>query len=344
MTDFITSMGFIAYRLPNQTMHHLCCIDEVHRRNPESNLANYQFIFAPFDKNSHPTYLFNFSVVEIDGELPSVELSSGDLINISEQEYILTCQSLIDQITQEDISKVILSRPHSVPDTNIDLNKLFLSMCNAYPDAFVYVIHNPEVGTWAAATPELLLSQNDNIIKTVALAGTRKYTDHNTEPWGNKEIEEHKYIETYVHESLMSLDLDYMKSNVRTKRAGNVEHIISIYEIEDTENRFEELIETLHPGPAISGYPPSEAIKIIDDIETYDRQYYCGYLGLINVRYSSSDLYVNLRCMQIYSNGCKIYVGGGITKDSIAYKEWIETKLKSETLTDIILSTKHENH
>ena len=343
MSDITQHNGFIAYRLPDEKHHHLCHIGDIHERQSNSDLSKYQYIFAPFNKNDHATYLFKFSTEEVDEQLPKVELSSGVLSDISKQQYLTSCRSLIDKISNEDISKVILSRTKSVRDDNVDLNKLFHSMCHTYPDAFVYVLHHPTIGTWAAATPELLLSKNKENISTVALAGTRKYVAYNTQPWGTKEIEEHKYIERYVNESLDKLSLQYTKTDTNTRRAGNVEHIESTYDIIDDNNSLEELIDVLHPGPAISGYPPIKAIEIIDAYEGHDRLYYCGYLGPLDIRLQT-QLYVNLRCMQIYNNGYKIYVGGGITKDSVAEDEWTETKLKSETLSDMILSAEYENH
>ena len=55
-----------------------------------------------------------------------------------------------------------------------------------------------------------------------------------------------------------------------------------------------------------------------------------------------TDLYVNLRCMQIEINSesstnlVPLYVGGGITKDSNAEKEWLETVNKAKTIKNIL--------
>jgi len=43
-----------------------------------------------------------------------------------------------------------------------------------------------------------------------------------------------------------------------------------------------------------------------------------------------TNLFVNLRCCEIENNLTKIYVGCGITKDSQAEKEFIETENKSK--------------
>ena len=51
---------------------------------------------------------------------------------------------------------------------------------------------------------------------------------------------------------------------------------------------------------------------------------------------SVSNLYVNLRCMQFKDDEALIYVGGGITKDSIAENEWEETQKKTQTMKSVL--------
>ena len=45
---------------------------------------------------------------------------------------------------------------------------------------------------------------------------------------------------------------------------------------------------------------------------------------------------MNLRCVEIIDGKAVIYVGGGITKDSNAAKEWLETCNKSQTIKSVI--------
>ena len=54
-----------------------------------------------------------------------------------------------------------------------------------------------------------------------------------------------------------------------------------------------------------------------------------------------TDLYVNLRCMEIRSTEVKLYAGGGILPSSEVRAEWEETSAKMKTikLTVITLNT-----
>ena len=49
-----------------------------------------------------------------------------------------------------------------------------------------------------------------------------------------------------------------------------------------------------------------------------------------------SNLYVNLRCMQVFKDKVSLYIGGGITKDSQPTAEWEETLRKAETLQRVL--------
>lgn len=75
----------------------------------------------------------------------------------------------------------------------------------------------------------------------------------------------------------------------------------------------------------------NEAQQFIKGTERYDRKYYTGFLGPCNMD-SKTNLFVNLRCAEVFSDSVNLYIGGGITKDSKPEKEWEETELKSKTL------------
>jgi isochorismate synthase len=81
--------------------------------------------------------------------------------------------------------------------------------------------------------------------------------------------------------------------------------------------------------------------KTIEDNEEYDREYYSGFLGEFNIdlktfKTQKSDLFVNLRCMKIDEKMVHLYIGCGVTADSIPENEYIETVNKSMTIKKIL--------
>ena len=81
--------------------------------------------------------------------------------------------------------------------------------------------------------------------------------------------------------------------------------------------------------------PLEPALKFLKEHEGYDRQYYAGYLGPVNFN-NQTNLFVNLRCMQLQDQTAILYAGAGITVDSDPHEEWIETEMKLNTLLKVI--------
>jgi isochorismate synthase len=95
------------------------------------------------------------------------------------------------------------------------------------------------------------------------------------------------------------------------------------------------LIDALHPTPAVCGLPKESAKEFILENEGYDRSFYTGFLGELSVE-NRSNLFVNLRCMQVKDATYYIYIGGGITSASVPEKEWEETVAKSKVMLRVL--------
>ena len=71
--------------------------------------------------------------------------------------------------------------------------------------------------------------------------------------------------------------------------------------------------------------------------EAYDREYYTGFLGPMNEgENKETNLYVNLRCLKFEGGEVSIFVGGGITSESIPEAEWEETQHKCQTMMALL--------
>jgi isochorismate synthase len=96
------------------------------------------------------------------------------------------------------------------------------------------------------------------------------------------------------------------------------------------------MLNLLHPTSAVCGMPLEPSMQFLREHEGYDRRYYAGYLGPVNIG-QDIELFVNLRCMQIAGTKAVLFAGAGVTIDSIPDKEWSETEMKFNTLLNVIL-------
>ena len=311
------------------------------------------FHFVPFSEREKvpPIVIRNeVDVILQNGKnipLPNVETLEKTVFAIGEirqtevdfSTYQKHISAYLNSFKTNETQKAIYSRIKTteLPE-DFDLLIFFEKLSEAYPRALVNLVHLPNLGLWIGASPEKLVRYKNGAAKTVALAGTQRILDERNVDkltWGNKEIEEHGMVAEYIAEKIKSNDLQLIsKSKTYTSQAGAMAHLKQRFEFKITKVELPEFVLDLHPTPAVCGLPKENALDLIYKTEPYDRQYYAGYLGMVEE--NTVDFYVNLRCMKIEKNGAKLFVGGGITANSDARKEWEETELKAKTMLNIL--------
>jgi isochorismate synthase len=251
------------------------------------------------------------------------------------QEYIDSANEIIHSLNNIPENKVIFSRIEAVAFNGKHSHKLFQSLCELYPDAFVYLISSPHFGTWTGASPEILITMQNTSAKTVALAGTKNKEDGS--PWEKKEIAEQKTVSDFIESTLNSFSgmKDLHISDVEETIAGSSKHLKTEFNFTLDPKRYTDLLLSLHPTPAVAGFPVESSIASIDKYEKHKRQLYCGILSI-----EGNQSYVNLRCAQIQKEEIFIYVGGGFNILSIAEDEYEETNLKAKTIQNALIEIK----
>ena len=318
------NQSFVLYRKPNETSVWL---------QVQDNSGENKILFHSFDSKTekiisdeNPIQIsqneFEFEF-ELNLKLKPAEKSKS----ISKENYQKLIQKTIDKIQNSQIQKIVISRNKILENQNFNLFKIFQNLVENHPNALVYFWQNPNEETWIGATPELLLKQTGNQVQTVSLAGTKLPEND----WTQKEIDEQEFVTQYISEQFSELK-NLKISDAETIQAGKFQHLKSYISAEmpagfDLKN----LVKNLHPTPAVCGLPKKEAFDFIIQNESYNREFYSGFIGIESPR-RTKTYFVNLRCAQIFENQIQIYVGGGITAQSNPEKEWEETELKSGTI------------
>ncbi len=324
--EFTSKNSFVFFRTPSGTIKKYVGEWREYKEGDEG------FIVQPFVGESY--ILANVEQVKTgeDSIVPPVSVSTP--LEIRKEEYLVQLEQFI-KACYGDLDKVISSRVLSyLTDKQVDIYKLFLVLEKKYPDAFVYLLNIPQKGMWMGATPEILLQKKEVGLETMALAGSRKIKNQQSY-WGSKEQEEHNFVIEDIENKLNRLNLDFFRSKTKTVQAGEVAHLQTKINISvSSKSTSKQIADTLHPTSAVCGMPQQKALQFILENEKHQRGLYTGYLGIVEK--SKVNLYVNLRCMQVFQKRFDLYIGGGITKDSVAEKEWEETELKSRTLLSVI--------
>jgi len=244
--------------------------------------------------------------------------------------YLKAASALISDLKVEG-GKVVLSRIQADPFQS-EIDHFYQSLCDHYPNAFVYLIQSNNLGTWIGATPETLIFRDGSDLKSMALAGTRRTGE--AKDWTQKEYDEHEFVADFIEEQVKRFNpQEFDRSERIEANSGPVKHLRTDFRWKTPSAYDWEIATKLHPTPAVSGWPVDSAIDKIKKYEAHNRSLYTGVIGLVG---SHTQLFVNLRCAQIVDDEIFLYLGGGFTKDSMAQDEWIETENKAATLRNVL--------
>ena len=186
-------------------------------------------------------------------------------------------------------------------------------------------------------SPETLLENEENKIRTMALAGTihRGSTESEDQALANELLNDPKNLteQNIVTESIFSTlskychEIKIEKQSI--KKLRTVQHLINeIRAVLNEPKAFLDLLNELHPTPALGGEPKDLALNCIKQIEKKPRHLYAAAIGFKD--HKKEKFIVNIRNISFVpgNNIVKIYGGAGILRDSDALSEWNETENK----------------
>ncbi|MDR0749054.1 MAG: isochorismate synthase [Tannerellaceae bacterium] len=332
--------SFAAYRLPGGSMLHIVVQESglpVLLQSIEALNGQEGFVIAPFAASeAFPIVLIRPAIKTerpfLPGELLKGQRRQEELRG--KEAYVERFDTFMAPIRDKQFKKLVLSRNITIErEAGFSPAGAFTLACGKYTRSYIYLCHTPQTGTWLGSTPEMLLSGEGNVWHTVAIAGTQPLQNGELpKTWDDKNLIEQMLVSYYIRQQLTSYGIYPSEKGPYTVRAGELAHLRSdfVFSLPDT-GRLGSLLELLHPTPAVSGLPKEEAYRFIRENEGYDRRYYSGFAGWLEPG-GKSDLYVNLRCMNIHDDSLTLYAGGGLLPSSLAAQEWQETEDKLQTM------------
>ena len=343
--------SFAAWSLPDEELVHIIISDDAVPLEGDFQFEEMKegFIFTSFDKNK--SYYLNASTywnsgndaLDIDHN-PTEQLQyysgNSEPKSINSEHYLELVESSIDKISEGYFEKVVPARIKCTEvNKTFDPIQFFLTLKDQYPDAFTSFVSIPDVGTWIGASPEILIHVKDHIFKTVSLAGTQPYETSRSirdTSWTQKEIEEQALVSRYIINCFKKIRLrEFDEFGPKTVRAGNLLHLKTEFKVDMKATNYPDLgsimLKLLHPTSAVCGMPVENAKNFLKENEGFSREFFAGYLGPVNIN-QTTNIFVNLRCLQLIKDQAILYAGAGVTADSEPVKELNETEIKMNTL------------
>ncbi|WP_455621190.1 isochorismate synthase [Parabacteroides sp.] len=353
--------SFAIWRIPGEDRLHFrmqsagspCLLYDIKDLNERSG-----FVIAPFQVTAErPIVLIQPDVFEL-RSMNNEELIMNNERTQDDHYSLFTIHSSLSEVSESEEKeryayhfslftspllkgsqdKLVLSRSKTIrKDPSFSPGKAFFAAVERYIRSYVYLCHTPETGTWMGGTPEILLSGEKGDWQTVALAGTQSLRDGKLpKSWDHKNWREQQLVASYIRRQLSTLGITPEEKGPYSARAGEVSHLKSdfFFSLPDSE-KLGDVLQLLHPTPAVCGLPKEEAYHFIIENEGYDRSYYSGFIGWLDPK-GKTDLYVNLRCMNILPQTFTLYAGGGLLAASQLEDEWQETEDKLDTMRRLL--------
>jgi len=343
-TAILENRNIVVYRNPGEnTLHFVGAEDDAVEIFYDVEALNGidGYVIAPFGV-SRKCPIVCLHGGETTWELPEdffTNESSGypEIPSISPR-YKKRFHKFMEPLLYNELDKIVLSRELKIqrPD-NFSPAETFRKACERYNRSYVYLFHTPITGTWVGSTPEVLLSGEKGNWHTVALAGTQPLIKGALPMvWSEKNYHEQELVANYIRQQLQAVGIEAEQSSPYAVKAGELSHLRTDFDFSLPDSEYiGDLLKLLHPTPAVCGLPKQDAFWFIIDNEGYNRQYYSGFLGWLRPD-GKTDLYVNLRCVEIGEKILTLFAGSGLLSNSSVDEEWRETEEKMWTMKAIL--------
>ena len=214
------------------------------------------------------------------------------------------------------------------------------------PDAYQFALIHPDGAAFVGSTPERLFSARDGHAASEAVAGTRPRGSDEGEDaalayemlLSPKEHEEFAIVREEVRRALGTV-ADGGPGGVKAElekgvlRHFSVQHLYACLGAALAPGKSEaDVLNALHPTPAVCGHPRRAALDAIRVAEPFDRGLYAGPVGWVGV--DSAEFAVAIRSALVSPTGddVSLYAGVGVVAAADPAAEWRELNLKTRPL------------
>lgn len=251
--------------------------------------------------------------------------------------WMAQIESLLALFGQGTVEKVVMARECEFQfDAAIDPLTLLTELRNNTGNSYHYGFMVPGGTAFIGASPERLFRRDGNHLLSEALAGTRPRgaTREQDAAIGQELLNSEKDRREHglVLERIIALLEEYCETINREPETGLIrlrhcQHLLCAVEgtLRDA-NCDADLLQRLHPTPAVGGSPREEAMRWISNLESFDRGWYAGPVGWIS--HDSAEFAVAIRSALVHGHSVSAYTGAGIVPGSNPEEEWAEIENK----------------
>jgi isochorismate synthase len=276
------------------------------------------------------------------GDLPG---SPGDLGGEGPAGLAAALETAVREIRGGRYQKVVLAASRSFPAAHASPADIVGRLATNFPTCCIFSIRAGRL-TWLGASPEPLAVAEDGALELVSLAGSRRRGGTPAEDAAleadllanDKERWEHQLVVDAIQSDVEGLvEGLHVQGGLRVMKLANIQHLCTplVARLAPGASLLD-LVERLHPTPAVGGWPRPEALEAIRRLEDMDRGWYAGPVGWIDST-GNGEFVVGLRTALVGDGIARLYAGAGIVCDSLPAAELEEIETKLDALRGVIV-------
>ena len=316
------------------------------RREGDKNIFAFHISFETINAEDVEHILQEFDQIDFSTETRyrevPINLSRTD--HPTREEWNDIFNTAHTSIKDEQIEKIVLARKTNFEfDKALDPVALLKHLKDMTPNCYHFCFQTNKYEGFVGASPERLFKLDQKEIETEAIAGTATRGDNgdtdtkmgDSLSTNTKTVREHHIVVEMIQNILKDLcDKTSMDKESRILKLREAQHLLTQFKGSLKENiNWWDVIQKLHPTPAVCGHPTEKARETLKHLEPFQREWYAGPIGTIGI--NKAEFTVGIRSAMIQKEILSLFAGAGILKGSDAAEEWNEIENKIRNFMDV---------
>ncbi|AIF44000.1 isochorismate synthase MenF [Virgibacillus sp. SK37] len=308
----------------------------------QNNGASYYTINILVRKGDHAEEVANEirSMEEIlfsKTALPVTDVTIMNRYEVAPEKWKEAVELATREIGKGSASKIVLAREIRLKlNKSVNIASVLEKLLHTQPNSYIFAFEKGE-DCFVGATPERLVKLNKRELLSTCLAGTA--------PRGKNKKEDKEISENLLHDEKNRQEHEFVVQMIKQAISHyckdiNIPEKPVIYPLKNLQHLYTpvtatlmghhsifDIIEQLHPTPALGGTPREESLAFIRENELLDRGWYGAPVGWLDSN-GSGEFAVAIRSGLIQDDEASLFAGCGVVKNSDPEKEYEETNIK----------------
>jgi menaquinone-specific isochorismate synthase len=268
-----------------------------------------------------------------------------DAVEDSPEEWKRSVKAATDDIKKGLLEKVVLARELRVSfQEPVQIAAVIQALAETQDNSYIFAFES-EGEYFVGATPERLAKVEKRELVSTCLAGTvpRGRTEAEDHHLGQgllndpKNRSEHQFVVEMIRGAVEACSTDvHIPEEPVLYPLRNLQHLYTpVRATLDAGYTILDVIERLHPTPALGGMPQQESVEYIRHHETLNRGWYAGPIGWFD-DHNNGEFAVAIRSALIQHESASLFAGCGVVEDSDPEAEYEETAVKLKPMLSVL--------